>query len=294
MPSRLAKIFLSQSQKHKIKTTARKLKSAYVKRFRSYNYDQLLSALAAVGVEADDALMVHSSYLADNGFRESPTRIVSAFQEAIGPGGTLLMPSSHYTTSTDEYVKNTKSFDVNRTTSHMGLLSEIFRRQKGTVRSLHPAHPVLASGPLASWFIEGHADLVHSCGPGSPFEKLIESDAKALFFDALPTHLMFFHYLEHIVNDDLPFPLYDSQIYQVLVIDEKGQERSVGVCPFSKEARTRRRFNILEEELRRLDMVRAQRVGNTMLMRISIRDTLKATRNLRSRGAYFYDLSGYD
>ena len=62
--------------------------------------------------------------------------------------------------------------------SRMGILSEMFRRQKDTRRSLNPAHPVLAAGPLASWFVEGHEECAYSCGPGSPFEKLIEKDAK--------------------------------------------------------------------------------------------------------------------
>jgi len=290
MQFHIASRFLSPGQKQKLKVIAHTLKSTYVRRFRRYDYGRLLASLEEIGVDRDDVLMVHSSYSAYNGFSGPPTRVVAALQEVIGAGGTLVMPSSPYTTSTKEYVKSSEVFDVSRTVSRMGIVSELFRRQKGTVRSLNPAHPVLASGPLAYWLVEGHEKCAHSCGPGSPFDKLVERNAKVLFFDAQLTHLMFFHYLEHTVNDELPFPLYDSQIYEVPVIDKDGKQRAVAVYPFSSEALARRHFPVLEAELRRQSMVREQRVGNTKLTLLRVRDTLEATREMASRKEYFYVL----
>ena len=294
MRSHIVSRFLSPDQKRKLKAIGHTLKSTYVRRFRSYDYSALLASLEEIGVDRDGVLMVHSSYSAYNGFKGPPTRVVLALQEAIGAGGTLVMPSSPYTTSTKEYVKSGKVFDVRRTASRMGIVSEIFRRQRDTVRSLNPAHPVLASGPVASWLVAGHERCAHSCGPGSPFDKLVEKDAKVLFFDAQLTHLMFFHYLEHAVNDELPFPLYDSQPHEVPVIDKDGKRRAVAVYPFSSEVMARRHFPVLEAELRKQSMVREQRVGNTTLTLVRVRDTLEATRTMAGRKEYFYNLSGCD
>ena len=281
---------LGPSQKRKLKSLARRVKLAYVRRFFIYDSVRLKQALIDVGVRQGDVIFVHSSYFPDNGFADSPARAVATIVESVGPTGTILMASSAYNTSTEDYVSGTPIFDVQNTASKLGILTEIFRRREGTLRSSNPAHPVLGCGPLAQWFIEGHENCAYSCGPGSPFEKLLEKDAKALFFDAELTHLMFFHYLEHTVKDLLPFPLY-SAASTVRVRQSKNNERLVAVYPFSKEARSRRRFANLEAELRRRRMVRETKVGNTRLMLINIRDSLRATQDLTARGKYFYEIS---
>jgi aminoglycoside 3-N-acetyltransferase len=201
------------------------------------------------------------------------------------------MPSSPYTGSTEDYLSSAEGFDVCHTPSRMGMISEIFRRQGDTERSLNPAHPILASGRLASWFVEGHEGCTYSCGPGSPFEKLLETDAKALFFDVELANLMFFHYLEHVVKDMLPFELYDPKVYQVTVIDPRGRQIVVPVRAFSKTARASRRFGVLETELRLNNMIQSCRIGNTRLALVRIRDALEITQRLLGRGKYFYDLT---
>jgi aminoglycoside 3-N-acetyltransferase len=86
-------------------------------------------------------------------------------------------------------------FDVKNTMSAMGVITEIFRANPGVLRSLNPAHPVLAFGPDAPWLIADHDKTLYSCGPGSPFEKMLQLNAKALFFDVPLQRMTFFYYL---------------------------------------------------------------------------------------------------
>lgn len=288
---RIVSKYWSQNQKKKIKAFYRKQKTKYIRRFRSYDFDQLLATLVDMGVRRDDTLMVHSAYTQFNGFSGSPDEIIAALKESIGPKGTLLMPSSAYSGSTEEFVKKAKPFDVKHSPSNMGILSEIFRLQDGTIRSQNPAHPVLAAGPLAPWLTEEHDLCTYSCGEGSPFEKLVEADAKALCFDVSLRYLMFIHYLEHTMQDQLPYDLYDSNVYHVPVIDEVGDKRDVAVRIFSQEARVRRRFPALVEQLKREAKVQDRRLRNTKLALVKIRDTVEVATAMVRNGSNFLDVA---
>lgn len=280
---------LPEQQKQQIKSLVGRAQAAYVKRFLSYDSQQLLAALRTLGIAPGDVVMVHSAYSALNGFRGPPGQIVLALQQAVAPGGTLLMPSSPFTGVVEDYLNKGEAFDVLTTPSRMGIISELFRRARGTKRSLQPTHPVLANGPLAQWFVDGHEDSEFAFGLGSPFAKLVEKDAKALFFDVGFMYLMFFHYLEHLVHEALPEPLYDPQTYQVTVIDTQRQERTMSVRSFAKRARAARRFEMLEPELIRRGSLRSQRLGNTRLAVVQLRDIVALTQEWARAGKYFYD-----
>ena len=217
--------------------------------------------------------------------------IAGGQDQTIGPDGTLLMPSSTYNSSTEAYVKEGQVFDVNRSFSNMGIVSEIFRQQAGTFRSHNPAHPILASGNRASWFTEGHDGCAYSCGDGSPFEKLAETDAKVLFFDVELRYMMFFHYLEHRLKDELPFEMYDPNVYQVPIIDTQGRKRDVSVRVFSQEARQRRRFPKFVERLGRDGKIKETKLGNTALALVKVQDTLDTARKMAAEKSYFHDVS---
>ena len=82
----------------------------------------------------------------------------------------------------------------------MGLLSELFRRRTGVVRSLNPAHPVLAFGKDAAWLTAGHEDCAYSCGRDTPFDKFRSLRGKVLFFDVPFNTFTFIHFLEDRVR----------------------------------------------------------------------------------------------
>lgn len=283
---------LTPNQKRALKAKYAQFRKAMIDRFRAYDYDDFAAALTGLGVRPGDVLMVHSTYSNFNGFKGTPQDIVKALRAAVGPEGTLLMLSMPYNGSTKAYLDQGKPFDVKKTFSRMGLLTEIFRRQKDVVRSLSPTHPFLATGPLADWFIAGHENCLHACGPGSPFEKLVERNAKMLLFDVAFGYLTFYHYLEHLVKDDLPMPLYDEHVYEVPVIDADGDRLTAKAVPYALEIIPHRRTGILEQELARRGQLPRCRVGNTHLTLVGAADALAATREMAAEGKYFYEFGG--
>ena len=255
----------------------------------SFSYLDLVQSLKSVGIEIGDALMVHSSFSPFNGFQGKPHDVIKAIKEVTGDKeGTILMPSLPYNGATYEYLSQIKVFDAKRTVSRMGLISEIFRRQKDVVRSLHPTHPILAYGKLAQWFIQNHESCLYGCGPGSPFDKLGQKNGKVLFFN---TRFCFtyIHYLEHLIKDELPFPLYTGENYRIKVIDDRGKELTVFTKAFSVETVKRRRANILFNKMSHAKMVKKQRIGMTNLMLVNVKDAMLCVKDMIRKGEFFYE-----
>jgi len=69
-------------------------------------------------------------------------------------------------------------FDLNKTKSEMGSLTEYIRNKKGTKRSFHPFNSYAAIGKNSS-FICDYFNR-HSVGPNTPEARLIDLDAKYL------------------------------------------------------------------------------------------------------------------
>lgn len=282
---------IPRSFKLGLKAKLLEARRVFVRAFLSYDAEQLTACLRSLGVRPGDSVMLHSAFGAHFGFRGTIEELTTVFLNAVGPDGNLLMVSLPYRSSALEYLGKLKQFDVRNTPSMMGLVSELFRRRPDVLRSVHPTHPVLAHGPKANWFVDEHTSCEFPCGPGSPFDRLAAADGKAVFFNVPFATFTFFHYLEHLVSPDLPFPLYTEKPFSVPVIDEVGKARTVTTYVFSTEAISRRRFPVLENELRRHKLIQERRVGNSRIEVVKIGDVVDCVEDMRRGGQYFYDLT---
>ena len=175
--------------------------------------------------------------------------------------------------------------------SRMGLISETFRRRKDVLRSLSPTHPVLACGPKAEWIVRNHEQCLAPCGPGTPFEKLALLNGKVLFFDTPFASFTFFHYLEDLVKDKLPFPLYCDEPFAVEVVDHEGRRSVVRTLVFSPSAIQKRRFGILETEFWNKGLIKTARIGNSKILSIEVQSAITCALKMFERGRYFYDVT---
>jgi aminoglycoside 3-N-acetyltransferase len=279
---------LPPKQKARLRGWYHSGKEQLVRRFLSYSPADLARELSKIGIREGDTLMVHCAYTPLLGFKGSPTQLIEVYLNAVGKNGNLLMVSMSYLSATSDYLQKIDYFDVRKSTSYMGLVSETFRRRPGVLRSLHPAHPVLAHGPQAKWIVSGHENCAYSCGPGSPFEKLVRLNGKVLFHGVKETNLTLHHYLEHLIKDKLPFPLYEDQPYNVKVIDYEGQVHKVSCYAFSKEAISRRRVGVLFSELAKKGQMPKARIGNTTLVLLSSLESVNCTVDMAEHGIFFY------
>lgn len=101
----------------------------------------LIDQLRGLGVSAAPVVVVHTSFKAVGPVEGGPAGLISALRAALGPEGTLVMPSM---SDDDDH-----PFDVASTTCRgMGVVADTFWRLPGVLRSNHNAS-FAAAGPLA-------------------------------------------------------------------------------------------------------------------------------------------------
>jgi len=283
------KKYISPAQKRKIKSKINSFKRAYVTKYMSYSIDEFQKKLQSMGIKKGDTVMVHSGWSPLNGSQGSIQDIIKTFKIVIGDEGNLLMVSMPYSGAASEYLENLKCFNVKKALSRMGMMSEIFRRQDGVFRSLHPAHPILAWGKDAKWFVQGHEECLCSCGEGSPLEKMLTKGGKVIFFDVDFTTFTFIHYIEHVFQKKLPYPLYEDRIFNIEVIKSNGDSINVKSKVFSKNAIRSRRPLTLKNELKDRKLLKIMKIGNTKIGVVDVNNALKCTREMMDEGKVFFE-----
>jgi aminoglycoside 3-N-acetyltransferase len=278
---------LGDKQKRALKSRINQAKQRFVRTWFSYDADQLTKALRGMGLTETDTVLVHSNFEPDSGFKGAPVDLVNALATFLGERGNLLMVSIPFRGSAYDYLALNKKFDVRKTLSMMGLVTEIFRRRTGTRRSLHPTHPVLALGKDAEWLTAGHEDCRFPCGPGTPFEKFHQLNGKILFFDVGFGAITFFHHVEHSLQGDLPFPVYDERLFDATVVDASGQQGIVQTHAYSKVPRSAEK---LEAEMTRRGKIRKGRVGNSRMLLVTAADVVTCQSEMVKAGNYPYDV----
>ncbi len=155
----------------------------------------LVEALRLAGVAPGQQLMVHTS-LGSLGFVVGGAQtVIEALMEAVGPEGTLMMPTQSWKNLDPEtgvhgdiprewwpiIRENYPAYDKRITpTWTMGAVADMLRTWPGAIRSDHPARSVTALGKNAAYLAAGHSDLSNIFGEGSPVARLYELDGAVL------------------------------------------------------------------------------------------------------------------
>jgi len=103
---------------------------------------EVTNQLQALGVEEGGVLLVHTSFRATRPLEGGPAGLIEALRSALGPKGTLVMPS--WSGDDDE------PFDPLTTPASpdLGVVADTFWRLPGVLRSNHP-QAFAAAGPRA-------------------------------------------------------------------------------------------------------------------------------------------------
>jgi aminoglycoside 3-N-acetyltransferase len=279
---------ISKKQKQRVKQNYYKINRIITDCLFQYDSKGLKKALERLGIEKGDTLLVHSSYNYFNGFKENPQDIIKCLLEILGEEGNLLMVSLPYRSSSYAYLLTRPVFDVIHTPSKMGIISEIFRRREGVLRSLHPTHPVTALGKDAAWIVEGHQACLFPCGKNTPFDKFRRLKGKVLFFDVPFSTFTFIHYIEDRIKDRLPFQVYSPEPMTGKIRDYDGKEFTVDTFVFSDFAVKNRDPHMLEKCLLRENMLKKAKIGKTKLMSVQAEDAIECAKKMVEKKVYFY------
>jgi len=160
--------------------------------------DSIRADLATLGVARGMVLLVHSSLSALGWVCGGPVAVVMAIEEALGPEGTLVMPTYSDDLSEPSYWKKPPvpetwwatirqtmpAYDSRMTpTRGVGVIPECFRNQAGIRRSPHPSDSFAARGLHAEMIADEHT-LNFPMGDGSPLARIYDLDGWILLLGA--------------------------------------------------------------------------------------------------------------
>jgi len=180
---------------------------------------QIVAGLKELGLPRGAILMVHSSLSSLGYVMGGPGTVIDALLEALGPEGTLLMPTHP--------ARDGRTFDVETIPSDMGLITETFRRRPDVLRSRHPYHPVTAYGARAREMLRDHEQSAVPDGPETPYGRLISEGGWVLHIGCDLDTLTLLHTVE--AELDLPY----LRELEMDYVDENGDVQTLEIkrCP---------------------------------------------------------------
>lgn len=151
-------------------------------------------------------------------------RILFLIQEVIGSEGTVVFPTyPNHRISSYEWLKQGNVFDVRRTPSYTGILTEFARRQRKAVRSLHPTKSVCAIGPAAQELVATHHLSPYPYDTGSPYYKLIAGGGKIIGLGATTNYISFGYCVDDALKEEFPVRVYHDEIFEAPCVNYEGE-----------------------------------------------------------------------
>ena len=172
------------------------------------------------GVQEGDLLLLHSdirhllyTYM-KSGQNITPEIVYQSFLQALGDTGTLLLPTFNFDFST-----HGSAFDIRKTPSQMGTLTNIGLNSSERIRTGHPVYSIAAVGQNKSLF--SNVDNFSAYGADSPFGILHRQNGKIASLGLPDQHSMtFYHYVEEMNN--VPYRYHKT--FTGLYVDAAGHQ----------------------------------------------------------------------
>lgn len=178
-----------------------------------YTKEDLQQQLREAGLRSTDIILIHSSMKAIGAVEGGADTVLDAWMEYFGQG-LLLLPTHTWAQMGGEH----SVYDPALEQSCVGLLTELFRRRPGVVRSLHPTHSVAAYGRDAAAYVAGEEHCNTPCTPGGCYDRLRQAQGKILLVGVGHERNTFIHSVEEVLN--VPNRLTDRPVlFQVVMPD---------------------------------------------------------------------------
>lgn len=226
---------------------------------------ELLQQIKNLGIKEDDVITVHISLKSigeiDTSEKTGAEVVIDALRAAV-PEGLLLVPSHTYSN-----VRKVPVFNVRETMPCIGTMPCVAveyanraydRGDRTCIRSLHPAHSMVAFGKNA---VEYTKDDARACSPMPEFggyRKLYTHKAKILLVGVDFTKNTFLHAVdEYIAPEDI------DEVYPVTAIDYEGNAvvREVRNCGGDAET-----YNMYIPVLEKAGAITRGKLGNADVM----------------------------
>lgn len=218
--------------------------------------ESLMKQLEAAGIDRKGTVLMHSSMKSIGQVEGGADAVLDALSDYMQEG-LLVLP-----THTWSYIKaDNPRYDVENSPSCVGVLTEIFRKRPGVIRSWHPTHSVAALGRDAAEFTAGAEKVDTPCHRESPWGKLLDRKATILLVGVDLRRNTFIHGIEEWV--DIPGRMTDGheELFTVLPSGEEIPVPSRRHCGLSWSMH----FWKVEEVLERQGAIRRAKLGDALM-----------------------------
>lgn len=193
----------------------------------NYNKQQLKDQLESMGLKGDETILIHSSMKAIGAVDGGADTVLDAWMEYFKDGLLLLPTHTWKTVNADNPVYNPYT-----TPSCVGLLTNMFMKRDGVIRSLHPTHSMSGYGKNAAEYLAGEEYNNTPCTPGGCYDRLKEVGGKVLLVGVSHERNTYIHSVEEVLN--VPNRLSDMPMELVIELQEESNN-SGKLPPYNRD-----------------------------------------------------------
>ncbi len=184
--------------------------------------EDLIADFMRMGLKTGDVVFFHASLSQLGHVIGGANAVIDALLQVVGPEGTIAVPTIVHTSGIPR-----DPFDVKRSDSEVGAITEALRQYPDAIRSNHPTHSVAALGAKALELTSGHAKATgvwtpwgkSAFGVGSPWDMLYRWNARYLLLGVGFEVCTMFHYVQtrYVARhqpdyaEPIPFPYFCNQ-----------------------------------------------------------------------------------
>jgi aminoglycoside N3'-acetyltransferase len=191
------------------------------KYYTPYNTIEFKKYLKNIDIKKGDSVFIMCS--ANNVYRKTGYKLpvltlLNDLLEVIGEKGTIM--ALCFSNDREKILTGEKKFNIKRTHTESGILSELIRRKPGSERSMHPIFSAVAYGYKAKEYCSEHYKTHYAFDQYSPYYKITQDSGKYLGVGVGVEAYTPAHMIDDHLKDSHDYPVkYESLIRDFCVID---------------------------------------------------------------------------
>ena len=197
---RLLKRMMSPQQRAGLKRLKRHLVT-FIKRPHKTSIAELENILRYdLGITVGDRVFISSSFGLLNALDYSPHDVIVLLQQIVSDKGNIMMPY-YPPINAAECMNEQYCFDMERTVSGMGILTNEFSKMPDVVKSIHPIKSVCVWGRDAQKIANGHQKSKTPYYWDSPYGKMLQMGCKSIGLGV--PNMPMGHALEDVLSENI-------------------------------------------------------------------------------------------
>lgn len=167
-----------------------------------YFYSDIYQDLRKIGIRENDTILMHSSMKSVGEVDGGAKTVIDALKDTLR-NGMLVLPTHTWATVNEEH----PLYDPDKEPACVGILPNLFLKEEGVFRSLHPTHSLAAWSAdeleckdkmhtRAYQFVQGEEAFETPCNRKGCYGKLYDMDAKILLMGVGLNKNTFMHGVE--------------------------------------------------------------------------------------------------